>query len=392
MALESGAAMAPPIVVAQSAIMQAVLRTAARVAHGGAKVLITGESGVGKDLVARYIHAHSERAPHPFIAINCAGLSETLLESELFGHVRGSFTGAHRDKVGKLRLAHLGTVFLDEVGEMSARMQAVLLRFLENGELQTVGSESRSTVVDVRVIAATNRDLRRMVDSGAFREDLLYRLNVVQLHIPPLRERREDLEMLIEHLLAKVGNSCVLSSAARDILLRYSWPGNVRQLQNVMEQTALVCTSAPITVDDLPAAIVESVKGHVRSNRERRRQLTDDLFEALVAGQYGFWENIHGMFMSRDVTRHDLRQLVRRGLAETQGNHRALLRLFRIPDSDYKRFMNFLSSYDCTVDFREFRPTYIAARSPSRRSEKTTARPNDAVHNDVVWRRTESQG
>src|SRR5687767_12670837 len=216
--------------------MQWVLAAAKRVASAQIKVLITGESGVGKDLIARYIHTQSPRAPAPFIALNCAGLSDTLLESELFGHVRGSFTGAHRDKVGRLQLANRGTVFLDEIGEMSQRMQALLLRFLENGEIQQVGSDSIATRADVRVVAATNRDLSRMVADGQFREDLLYRIKVVHLHVPPLRERREDIPALIEHAIDRSGRSCSVSPDAMEVLQRYTWPGNIRELQNVVEQ------------------------------------------------------------------------------------------------------------------------------------------------------------
>src|SRR2546423_5792384 len=161
----------------------------ARTARTDAKVLITGESGAGKEVVARQIYGQSGRANRPFVAVNCAGLPETLLESELFGHVRGSFTGAYRDKPGKLELAHTGTVFLDEIGEMTLRMQGLLLRFLETGELQKVGGDGAETRVDVRVIAATNRDLRQLIAQGQFREDLLYRLNVIHLTVPPLLER-----------------------------------------------------------------------------------------------------------------------------------------------------------------------------------------------------------
>ena len=187
-----------PIVGSSPQLME-VLRLARRAAIGDAKVLVTGESGVGKDLVAREIHTHSLRAHGPFVAVNCAGLTETLLESELFGHVKGSFTGAYRDKLGKLEMAHGGTLFLDEVGEMSLRMQALLLRFLEQGELQRVGATDRARYVDVRVVAATNRNLGERVAAGEFREDLLYRLRVIHIHVPPLRERRGDIRPLVEH-------------------------------------------------------------------------------------------------------------------------------------------------------------------------------------------------
>ena len=192
-----------PTLIGRGPAMDWLRSAATRVAAGHAKVLITGESGVGKDLVARFIHARSQRAARAFVALNCAGISETLLESELFGHVRGSFTGAHRDKVGLFQLANRGTVFLDEVGEMSLRMQALLLRFLENGEVKPVGSDSVSAKVDVRVIAATNRNLPDMVPRGLFREDLMYRIMVVHLEVPALRNRREDIRPLVAHIIER---------------------------------------------------------------------------------------------------------------------------------------------------------------------------------------------
>src|SRR5690606_35892859 len=173
----------------------------ARGARSDAKVLIAGESGTGKELVANAIHSGSARADRPFIAVNCAGLPETLLESELFGHVKGSFTGAYRDKPGKLEMAAQGTMFLDEIGEMTLRMQGLLLRFLETGEIQKVGTDRAVGRVDVRVVAATNRNLREMITQGTFREDLFYRLNVIHLAVPPLRERRDDIPLLIDHFL-----------------------------------------------------------------------------------------------------------------------------------------------------------------------------------------------
>ena len=170
-----------------------------------AKILITGESGVGKELVAMSVHAQSARAERPFITVNCAGLPETLLESELFGHVKGSFTGAYRDKPGMLEKADDGTIFLDEIGEMSLRMQGMLLRFLETGELQKVGADRVGRRVDVRVIAATNRALSEMVAQGLFREDLFYRINVINIHVPPLRERRDDIPLLVDHFFENMG-------------------------------------------------------------------------------------------------------------------------------------------------------------------------------------------
>jgi len=338
--------------------MTELLNLAERAAASDAKVLITGESGVGKDVVARHIHASSTRRTGEFVAVNCAGVTETLLESELFGHVKGSFTGAYRDKVGKLRLAHHGTLFLDEIGEMSQRMQALLLRFLENGEIQAVGSDSARTTVEVRVLAATNRNLTDMVASGSFREDLLYRLRVIHLHVPPLRDRIEDIRPLAMHFFARSGRLVSLTDEAWQTLERYQWPGNVRELQNIVEQMAWLSESPddPIGIEQVPA-LIKSREPSAPPTRERRRQAADELYHALVHGGYSFWDHIHPLFLNRDITRHDLRELVRRGLSMSRGNYRAVLELFGMPAGDYKRFMNFLSTHDCRADYREFRTT-----------------------------------
>jgi transcriptional regulator with GAF, ATPase, and Fis domain len=345
---------ATPVIVSASQQMADILALVERVAARDTKVLVTGESGVGKDLVAREIHMRSARATRPFIAVNCAGLTETLLESELFGHVKGSFTGAYRDKPGKLQLAHRGTLFLDEVGEMSLRMQALLLRFLENGEVQSVGADHVQTKVDVRVIAATNRVLADMVTNGQFREDLLYRLRVIHIHVPPLRERREDIRPLVKFLVSKSGRDGDFSEPALKMLERYRWPGNVRELQNVVEQSLWMSNGSRVDVSHLPPA-VQATGDAAAPVRERRRQVSDELYTALVSGGYSFWEHIHPLFLSRDITRHDMRCLVRKGLSTTRGNYRSLLRLFGLATQDYKRFLNFLAAHDCTVDFREFR-------------------------------------
>jgi transcriptional regulator with PAS, ATPase and Fis domain len=345
----------PPVIVGSSPALRSLLQTATTVARRSAKVLITGESGVGKDVIARFIHFQSARAAQRFIAINCGSISEPLLESELFGHVRGSFTGAHRDKVGKLQQAHRGTIFLDEIAEMSVRMQALLLRFLENGELQPVGSDSPPVLVDVRVISATHRDLPSMVSKGEFRQDLLYRIDGTHLHVPALRERREDIRELVTHILGRSQARMTFAEDALDALERYGWPGNVRELQNVIEQAVSVASSDQITAADLPSRVLTSPSRGAYTGVERRRNTADDLYDGLLAGGYRFWEDVHGLFTSRDLSRSDLRQLIRRGLTTTGGNYRALLPLFGLDQQDYKRFMNFLAAHDCVVDYREFR-------------------------------------
>ena len=341
------------LLIGVSRQMTTVRELARRAGLSDAKALITGESGVGKDLVAREIHSRSKRARAPFVPVNCAGLAESLLESELFGHVRGSFTGAYRDRRGKIQEADGGTLFLDEVGEMSLRMQAMLLRFLENGEVQTVGDQVPRQV-NVRVIAATNRNLAERVASGEFREDLLYRLGVIHIVVPPLRERQGDIPALIDHILLKAGHAARFSTEAARAMARYRWPGNVRELQNVVEQAVWLASGHTIQLDDLPEA-VRTAGRNIVTRHERRRQLADQLFEGLTARNYTFWEHVHPLFLNRDLTRHDVRELVSRGLSATKGNYRAMLKLFGMTEGDYHRFHNFLAAHDCKVDFRAFR-------------------------------------
>jgi transcriptional regulator with GAF, ATPase, and Fis domain len=342
-------------VLTSSDQMRELLKYAARVASGDVKVLITGESGVGKDVIARYIHAHSARRDREYVVVNCAGITESLLESELFGHVKGSFTGAYRDKRGKLQIAHGGTLFLDELGEMTPRMQGLLLRFLENGEVQSVGADTATTTVNVRVIAATNRNLAERVAAGAFREDLFYRLCVVHITVPPLRDRAEDVQTLGTYFLDRSKRRTTLTRDAWTVLEKYPWPGNIRQLQNVMEQiTWLASPGEPVTVAQLPA-IVTGSETILTPAPERRRQLADELFDMIRLGGHNFWEPVHRLFLARDITRHDVRELVRQGLRVTHGNYRGVPALFNIPESDYKKFMNFLCTHDCRPDFREFR-------------------------------------
>jgi transcriptional regulator with PAS, ATPase and Fis domain len=375
------------IVRSSPAIREALL-LAERVAAGDAKVLITGESGVGKDLIARYIHAQSPRAAQRFVPVNCGALTESLLESELFGHARGSFTGAYSDKAGKLELANHGTIFLDEIGEMSVRMQVLLLRFLENGEIQAVGAQGPSTRVDARVIAATNRNLSELVASGAFREDLLYRIQVGHIHVPPLRHRREDIRPLIEETIARTGHNIRFSEEALAVFDSYRWPGNVRELQNVIEQLVWMSGVDVIDVQHLPPAMRTANRAalHVR---ERRRQLADDLYAELASGSFSFWDQVYHLFLSRDITRHDIRELVRKGLITTCGNYRALVKLFGMPDGDYKRFLNFISTHDCGVDARIYRSgkpedpeaasrRHVASKPPRSRSGRVP--PQDHGH------------
>jgi DNA-binding NtrC family response regulator len=353
-----------PFIVA-SAPMAALIDAADRAALSDGKVLITGESGVGKDLIARRIHSRSRRTNQPFVPVNCAGITESLLESELFGHVKGSFTGAYRDKLGKLQIAHRGTIFLDEVGEMSLRMQAILLRFLENGEIQAVGSDTRQATVDVRVIAATNRHLPDLIAAGQFREDLLYRLRVIHLEVPPLRLRRDEIPVLVNHFITRTHRRASFTTEAMEALCRYRWPGNVRELQNIVEQAMWLSRGDLVDLAQLPE-VLRVAALPVRPTRERRVQVADELYTALVNGGYSFWDHIYPLFLSRDITRHDMRELVRKGLSTTRGNYRQLLKLFGMANQDYKRFLNFLSAHDCGADFRAFRHGTAEPQRPPR--------------------------
>ncbi|MFI5402980.1 MAG: sigma-54-dependent transcriptional regulator [Planctomycetota bacterium] len=242
-----------------SPLMARSIEQARRVARTNATVLITGESGSGKELVARMIHTESLRVRAPFVAVNCAGLTESIIESELFGHVKGAFTGAVRAKKGKLELAHGGTLFLDEIGEIPPNVQVKLLRVLQEREVEPVGGEE-AIPIDVRLIGATHRDLDALVKAGKFREDLYYRIKVIVLRLPALRERPEDIPELADHF-RKIANErnrrkvSGLSPAALDRLRSYAWPGNVRELENVIEQAVVLCRSDVVDVGDLPEEI-----------------------------------------------------------------------------------------------------------------------------------------
>jgi len=242
--------------IAGSRAMRAVTDTAARVAQAGTTVLLEGESGTGKELLAKAIHFHSSRARGPFVTINCGAIPEQLLESELFGHRRGSFTGAVADKKGKFEAGDRGTIFLDEVGELPLMLQVKLLRVLQEREIDKVG-DPRPIKVDVRLIAATNRDLEKMIADGGFRDDLYYRLAVVSIRVPPLRERTDDIPLLVDHLLgkhvARLGKPRPeVDKAVYTAFNRYSWPGNIRELENVLERALVLDRDGRIGSDDLP--------------------------------------------------------------------------------------------------------------------------------------------
>jgi len=242
--------------VGRSATMRELFQLARKVAPYNTTVLVTGESGTGKELVARGLHLHSPRRQMPFVAVNCGGVPENLLESEFFGHVKGAFTGADRNTAGLFAEADGGTLFLDEIGELPVELQVKLLRVLQEGEIRSVGA-TRDRSVDVRVIAATAKDLAAEVSQGRFREDLFYRLNVLAIHIPPLRERPEDISLLATHLLKRINSKLhtrvtSISPPAMAMLLHYSWPGNVRELENIIERAVVMADQEAITIDNLP--------------------------------------------------------------------------------------------------------------------------------------------
>ncbi|RMG66366.1 MAG: sigma-54-dependent Fis family transcriptional regulator [Calditrichaeota bacterium] len=290
-------------IIGFSGKMQEVFQKIVKVANTDATVLLRGESGTGKELIARAIHYQSSRRDKPLVEINCASIPENLLESELFGHEKGSFTGAYRMKKGKFELAHEGTLFLDEIGELSMALQAKLLRVLQEQRFSRVGGVT-SIEVDVRLIAATNADLEALMQEGRFREDLYYRLNVVPIFIPPLRDRLEDIGPLTDHFIqkyAKKNNPRVrgISEAARKVLLAYDWPGNVRELENAIENAIIMCEGEFIEPGDLPA--------YLQTPRQARTSLMDILHNADALSY-------------REKLEACEREIIRQALIETGGN------------------------------------------------------------------------
>src|SRR5687768_7799794 len=356
------------VMVGQSPAIRNIEQEIDYAARSNAKVLITGESGVGKEIVARLIHRHGRRSKGPLVTINCAGFPDSLLETEMFGHVKGSFTDAYRDKRGWLEQAHGGTIFMDEVGEMSLRMQAMMLRFLETGEIQRVGSDRKLPPLDVRVITATHRKLVDDVAEKTFREDLYYRLNVIHIAVPALRDRREDVPLLVDYFMRSFADSHqsrqpAIAPEAMACLQAHSWPGNVRELKNVAERLVLRCRDGLLNVEDLPSEIRgtrQPLTVNVTARVEPTRALADALFDRLINGRESFWSAVYEPFMARDLTRNDVREVIRLGLRHTLGNYKLLVTSFNMAPEDYKRFLNFLRKYECHVPFQLFR--HIPAR------------------------------
>jgi transcriptional regulator with PAS, ATPase and Fis domain len=334
----------------------------AAAARSDAKVLITGESGAGKEVAARQIHDLGARRAQGLLALNCAGVPDALLESELFGHVRGSFTGAYRDKAGLLELANGGTVFLDEIGEMSLRMQALLLRFLETGEVQRVGSDRPAGRLNVRVLCATNRDISARIATGEFREDLFYRINVMRVHVPPLRERREDLPQFVEHFLTHFAERHrlarpVLAPSAHARLLAYRWPGNLRELRNVIERLVVRAREGRVEETDLPPEVLRLPQPPVATGaaptpaEALAEAQAEVIVRRMLERRLSFWTEVYEPFVRHDLTRDALRRIIRRGLGQSLGKYNELTALYNMGRGDYKRFISFLRKHDCLVAY-----------------------------------------
>lgn len=268
-------------IIGRSQVMQNVFETIKKVAEASTSILILGESGTGKEMVARAIHHASNRAAEPFIKVHCAAYAETLLESELFGHEKGSFTGAHKMKVGRFEQADGGTLFLDEIGEISQSIQVKLLRFLQDREFERVGGTETKTV-DVRFIFATNRNLKDAVTQGVFREDLYYRINVISIPVPPLRERRDDISLLADHFLQKHSTEAVknidgFDEEALNALKEYSWPGNVRELENVIERCIVLSAGSNVVIEDLPQGIRQPSDDEILARLQGGKSLEQEM-------------------------------------------------------------------------------------------------------------------
>jgi DNA-binding NtrC family response regulator len=347
--------------IGSSAAMREIGKELLSASRSDAKVLITGESGVGKEVVARLIHQRSQRAQGPLVTINCAGVPDSLLESELFGHVRGSFTDAYCDKRGWLDEARGGTIFMDEVGDMSLRMQGLLLRFLENGEIQRVGSDRVDSRIDVRVIAATNRNLLAGTADKSFREDLYYRLNVIHVSVPPLRDRKEDIPPLFDHFLRVHGRQHRVEPArvpeeTMALLVAYDWPGNVRELKNAAERLVIRKGVEVIAPQDLPREILGKWSGAITVDAMPPvRPIPEILLERMSVGGESFWTVVYEPFIARDLTRGDVRTIVSRGLERTKGSYKALVHSFNLQPTDYGRFLSFLRKHECHMPFLQFR-------------------------------------
>jgi len=322
-AASAGAVLAGEGLIGSSRAWRRVLQQVARVAPATCSVVLLGETGTGKERLARAIHSASARSQGPFVAVNCGALAGDLMASELFGHIRGAFTGAHRNRQGLVRRAHRGTLFLDEVADMAPAMQVALLRVLEEHTVQPVGS-GRTYKVDLRVLCATHKELREEVAAGRFREDLFHRLNVVSIRLPPLREREGDLDLLARHLVQKIEPPCRLHADAYEVLSEHTWPGNVRELENVLRAAALLAEGPEITPEGL-RAILE--RGRERPREDRDVATLGPRAEALLVALGSRWlssgELAREIGVSSRTVNRELGRLLRHGLVRVHGKARA---------------------------------------------------------------------
>jgi DNA-binding NtrC family response regulator len=304
----------PGHVVAHSPLMQALFRDASLIAPSDTRVLITGESGTGKEVLADVIHAWSARASGPLVKVNCAAIPETLLESELFGHERGAFTGAHAQRIGRFEEANNGTIFLDEIAEMSPKLQAKLLRVTQDGRFQRVGS-NREIHTNARILAATNRNLEQEVKSGRFREDLFYRLNVVELNVPPLRERREDILPLAAQFIAEFAKGRArFSESVAACLQNYAWPGNVRELRNAMERAVLLSRSELILPEHLPSRVRSAGEQPAAVPAEQLEEIEREaILQALRKHNFNRTETARALGISRRALLYKLQRFQKLG-------------------------------------------------------------------------------
>lgn len=348
--------------IGESDAIQNLRASIGNIAKSDARVLITGENGSGKEIVARMIHNQSRRSNLPYVAINTAGLAENLLQAELFGYVKGSFTGAYADKHGKLEVAHMGTAFLDEIGNMPLTLQGMLLRFLQNGEIEKIGSTAVGKTVDVRVISATNRNLMAMVGEGTFREDLYYRLNIIPVVVPPLRQHSEDIPLLIQHFLKYLrirSKVTGFDDEAIGVLKGYRWPGNVRELSNLVENLAVTLDKPTVSLQDLHPNYTAVQPPH---DNTISLSVARKLYDAMIHQKVSFWTEVYPVYIGRQITKKDLRELVAMGLEESRGNYRIVTRLFNIEQKDYKKFLNFLRKSGCQVPHKPYRDHTIYAK------------------------------
>jgi len=338
-----------PVLMGTSDAIRHLRHAVAAASASDAKVLITGDTGTGKEVVAQLVHAQSARARRQLIALNCAGIPDSILESELFGHERGSYTGADSDREGLLAQAHGGTVLLDEVGETSLRMQAALLRFLDSGEIQRIGSRSK-TCVDVRLIAATNRNLARSVATKEFRLDLFYRLNVLHLRTTALHERREDIPVLLTHFLGVCSRSYkhplpTLTTEAQDALMQHEWPGNVRELKNVAERLVVRRAERILEARDVWRAIMPRREAAAHPPGADASRVAE-LYRRLTEVGEPFSSVVQGPYTTHDLTRDDIRAVLSRGLHDTQGDYQHLVQLFNMDARACTWMMDFLRKDD----------------------------------------------